>query len=269
VFRKRRQNTLKQAILKARDPALRELHAELRKRQQKVAQLELELSDTRANLARFEHELETSLGPLYRRLEELENRLREARRKAAHRLQWGDRADSPDVPKDVFEQFYKTWTSHKTKTKPPPPQQISENEKVELKNLFRSLAKMYHPDLVTDPEQKSWRAQRMAQINQAYISDDLNALKDIADKPAEPEPGLIKTPIDATASLKAEIQRLGGVIVDLERTLTQLINSHTVQLMLDVSMARRVGQNLLAQMANDLQAKVLNMEAELESLSNI
>jgi hypothetical protein len=209
---------------------------------------------------------------MYRRLEELESRLSEAQRKAAFKLQWGGKADSPDVSKDVAQQFYKTWTSRETKTKPSPPHQthqISDNEKVELKNLFRSLAKMYHPDLVTDPEQKSWRARRMAQINQAYISDDLTALKAIADKPTEPEPSPVQIQTDVAASMRAEIKRLGGVIVDLERTLTQLVNSHTVQLMLDVSMARRVGQDLLTELANDLQAKILNMEAELESLSRI
>lgn len=267
MFRKRRQNTLKQAILKARDPVLKELHVELSRRQEQVAQLELELSDTRADLARFEHELESRLGPLNHRLENLEARLSEARRKAAHKLQWGDRADSPDVPQDVVDQFQKTWTRRKTKNKPVPPAKISEETKAELKNLFRTLAKTYHPDLVTDPQQKSWHAKRMAQINQAYIANDLTGLQSLADKPAEPEPILEKPRTDVAANLKTEIKRLDGVIIELERTLSRLVNSHSVKLMLDASLARRAGTDLLAELAKDLQAKILGLEAELESLT--
>ena len=267
MFKKRRQNTLKQAILKARDPVIQELHVELSRRQEQVAQLELELSETRADLARFEHELESRLGPLNHRLENLEARLSEARRKAAHKLQWGDRADAQDVPQDVVDQFQKTWTRRETKTNPLPPAKINEETKAELKNLFRTLAKMYHPDLVTDPQQKNWRAKRMALINQAYMANDLTALQSLADKPAEPEPVLEKPLTDIAANMKAEIKRLDGVIIELERTLSRLINSHSVKLMLDASLARQVGTDLFAELARELQTKILGLEVELESLT--
>jgi hypothetical protein len=40
-----------------------------------------------------------------------------------------------------------------------------------------------------------------------------------------------------------------------------------VKLMLDASLARRAGTDLLAELAKDLQAKILGLEAELESLT--
>jgi dihydropteroate synthase len=143
---------------------------------------------------------------------------------------------------------------------------VSEETKAELKQLFRTLAKRFHPDLVTDPEEKRRREKVMAQVNDAYAAQNLATMKKLAQKPDRPEVPADKTREQIMVDLKAEIVRLDRVILALDRQLQDLINSHTVRLMLEVSIAERNGRNLLAEMAADIQADIARLEVELASL---
>jgi signal transduction histidine kinase len=169
---------------------------------------------------------------------------------------------------DVLEQYRRTWTP---KEKPPAPPaeepEISEQTKAELKALFRALAKRFHPDLVTDPEEKRWRVKVMAQVNEAYAAMDVAELQRLSAKPGRSEAPVQKTREQMLAELQHEIRRLDDVIRGLERTLQDLINSHTVQLMLEVTIAERSGQDLLGEMAADLRRKIADLEAEYARLS--
>jgi predicted nucleic acid-binding Zn-ribbon protein len=268
MFQRRNQRSLKRALDKASDSELRDLQEELNWRQERVAQLEFELSDTNANLARFNQKLDDRLGSLQQRLEEIEFEVEQARLRAARRAQWGDRADSPDMPVDVLEQYRRTWTP-KDKPPPPPPDEpeVSEQTKAELKSLFRALAKRFHPDLVTDPEEKRWRVKIMAQVNEAYAAMNLAELRKLSARPDRAEAQVEKTREQILADLRSEIRRLDTVIRDLERTLQDLINSHTVQLMLEVTIAERGGRDLLGEMAVDLRQRIADLEAEYARLS--
>jgi hypothetical protein len=267
MFQRRSRRSLKQAIDQAGDSELRELQLDLQERQERVAQLEFEISDTKAELGRFEHEYEARVGILERQLEELQADLEQARFRAARRAQWGDRADSPDMHVDVEEQFRRTWTRREKPPEPPAEEPITEEMKAELKTLFRSLAKRFHPDLVTDLEAKRWRQKIMAQVNEAYAAQDVRALKKLAEKQDRPEAPVQKSRDQILAGLRAEIRRLDGVIRNLEYTLQEIINSHTVQLMLEVTIASRQGRDLLAEMAESLRRRISDLEAEIASLA--
>jgi hypothetical protein len=267
MFQRRSRRSLKQAIDQAGDSELRELQLDLQERQERVAQFEFEISDTKAELGRFEHEYEARVGILERQLEELQADLEQARFRAARRAQWGDRADSPDMHVDVEEQFRRTWTRREKPPEPPAEEPITEEMKAELKTLFRSLAKRFHPDLVTDLEAKRWRQKIMAQVNEAYAAQDVRALKKLAEKQDRPEAPVQKSRDQILAGLRAEIRRLDGVIRNLEYTLQEIINSHTVQLMLEVTIASRQGRDLLAEMAESLRRRISDLEAEIASLA--
>lgn len=265
MFRKRRRKALKRALEEAMDPEIQELRAAVSERRERIAQLELELSDTRNEVAQFEGQLNARLGPLTQRLEDLEDRLAEARRRAERRAQWGDRTDWDEIP-DVVEQFRKTWTRSEEPPAPEPERPLDAETKGELKGLFRTLAKRYHPDLVTDPGEKRLRERVMAKVNAAYASGDLAALKALAAQPEHAEEAPRKTRTEIIAELHKEIRRLDGVIASLQRELQQLTNSYLVRLMLDASVARQAGRDLLGEMANDLLAEIARLEVELAAL---
>jgi len=262
----RRRRSLKRALEEAGDDELRLLRAEVSKRQERVAQLEFELSDTRADLARFEQELERRLGPLQQRQAQLEQQLEKARREAARRAQWGERLDAEEPPIDVEEQFRRTWTPRPKKAEPPQEQPVPEELKAEMRSLFRVLAKRFHPDLVTDLNEKRWRVKIMAEVNEAYASHDLAALRKLAERPDRLEEHRPKTREQLIIELRSEIARLDRVIQSLERKLQELIHSHTVQLMLEVTIAARSGRDLLEEMAKELRAEIARLEVELAGL---
>lgn len=265
MFEKKRRGTLKQAMDKATDPEINELRFAIAERQDKIAELELELSDTRSELARFELEYDAQVGHLQRRLEELEDELVRARHRSAQRAQWGPQAEGDEIP-DVMEQFRRTWTRHEEPAPPPPPEPSDDVSKEDLKKLFRTLAKMFHPDLVTETYEKKRREEVMAKINKAYAAGDAASLKALLDVPSEPEPVYQKTRAELAAELRSEARRLDGVIRDLSNTLHTLTNSATVKLMLDVSIARQQGRDLLVEMARDLTLEIERVEAEIAAL---
>lgn len=268
MFQRKSRRSLKQAIDQAGDSELRELQLDVQERQERIAQLEFEISDTNAELGRFEHEFDARVGVLEQQVVELEADLEQARFQAARRAQWGDRADSPDMHVDVLEQFRRAWTPREKAPEPPPEEPVSEDVKAELKALFRALAKRFHPDLVTDPEAKRWRQKIMAKVNEAYAAQDLQGLNTLASKQDRPETPVQKSREQQMADLRAEVRRLDGVIRTLQRNLNDLINSHTVKLMLEVTIATRQGRDLLEEMAIDLRNKIARLQAELASLSS-
>src|SRR3989304_1394750 len=168
MFSRRRRGFLRQAIQQSQDVELNTLQDELTRKQERVADLELEVFDARSALRQFESEVEGRLGASQRRLAELEKELAQARRQAARRAQWGERADSPDFPLDAVEQFERAWRQE-APAQPVPPKAIEdEDTRAEVKSLYRRLAKRFHPDLTTDAAEKAWREQLMAEVNQAY-----------------------------------------------------------------------------------------------------
>jgi len=266
MFQKRNRRSLKQALERAGDSDLRNLEADVAERQERIAQLQFELSDTQADLERFERDYEVKVGSLQLRLISLEAEVEQARLRAAHRAQWGDRTDSPDFNVDVVEQFRRTWAPRDKPSEPQPPAPVSDETKAELKQLFRALAKRFHPDLVTETEEKRRREKVMAKVNDAYATQNISLMKQLAQKPDRPEVLPTKTREQIIVDLKAEIARLDRVILALDRQLQDLVNSHTVRLMLEVSIAVRNGGNLLAEMAADIRMEIAGLETELKTL---
>lgn len=239
------------------DPEVESLRAALAKRREQVAALELELFE----LNRFADEIAVYLLPLQSRLDALQAQVAAARRRAARRAGTA----SFETPRDRFNQSDPA--SARTASPPPPPAPEPEPpDEAEIKALFRALAKRFHPDLTTDPAEKEWRKQMMAQVNAAYAARDLSALQALADQPDHPPVAAPKTRATLLTEMQAEIERLDGVVVHLERTLDQLATSPAVQFKLDASLARWAGHNLLGQMAADLEAEIARAEAELEAL---
>lgn len=267
MFKRRSQGSLKRAVDRATDPEIYDLKTKIADRQDTIADLELELSDTRNELSRFEIEYETRVGHLERSLEDAQNHLNDARRRTTHQAQWDDRSDEDEIP-DVMEQFNRTWSRREAPPPPPAPEEpVNEISKEELKTLFRTLAKLYHPDLVTEIYDKKRRAEIMTKINQAYAAGDAATLQSFLEPPSSPEPPRRKSRAETIVELREELQRLDRVVRNLESELNRLVNSETVRLMLDVTIAQREGRDLLGEMAEQLMDDIEQVEAEYHALS--
>ena len=86
----------------------------------------------------------------------------------------------------------------------------------QIRSLFRELARRFHPDLTTDPEEKKWRQEIMTRVNQAYTNRDLKALRALAEQPDRPIDSLEQSKEQEIRTLKLRVKRLDGVITDLK-----------------------------------------------------
>jgi hypothetical protein len=105
----------------------------------------------------------------------------------------------------------------------------------------------------------------MAKVNKAYNSNDIEALKTLLKEPVRPEPAPVKTRDEILEDLQKEVRRLDEVILNLSSTLQKLTNSEIVQFMLDVSVARSAGRDLINEMGLDLAQRISQIENELTS----
>jgi DnaJ-domain-containing protein 1 len=127
----------------------------------------------------------------------------------------------------------------------------------ELKKLYREVAKKIHPDLATDDEERQRRKQLMTEANQAYEEGNLEKLKAILhDWESSPESvkgegisfELIRI-IRQIAQSRERLKVIQAEIVALEQT-------ELYQLKTKVIEAEEFGQDLLVDMANELDEQI-------------
>jgi curved DNA-binding protein CbpA len=136
----------------------------------------------------------------------------------------------------------------------------------ELRKLYRALAKRFHPDLTTNPEEKLRRQEKMAVINQAYMEQDQAQLVTIADEPEKPVISQERTREHKVLDLYEEIDRLDELIQELERQINELNTSDELHLALEFSLAQHAGRDLLGEHAAFYKEQIHNLEQELDRL---
>ena len=98
-------------------------------------------------------------------------------------LQLRQQAEDLGVPFDVATPFWQAQTSESS-----PPDMHEEpllptetaRDKVAEKRLYRELARKFHPDLAQTAVDQAYRTSMMAAVNNAYASDNIEALYDLA-----------------------------------------------------------------------------------------
>ena len=99
------------------------------------------------------------------------------------RLQLLQQAEELGIPFDENDPFWQGQTAD-----PPPPDAHDQplfptdtpRDKVAEKRLYRELARKFHPDLADTAVERAYRTSMMAAINNAYSSDNVEALYDLA-----------------------------------------------------------------------------------------
>lgn len=233
----------------------------MNKKREYIAILELELFNTRVSL----HEINILFNE---RISPLEQRLRNLRRLLYEKLetQHGPDEDQehefsdPEEPDFTYQDTggngWRKIGGKKKKSQSP-------KQEEEIRNLFREMAKRFHPDLTSDPEEKKWREEIMTKVNQAYANRDLKTLKALAEQPDRPAASIMQTNEQEIKSLKKELKRLDGVIADLKGRINHLEESPAWQLKMEARMARRSGSDLLTEMENKVNEQIEDLKERL------
>jgi DnaJ-domain-containing protein 1 len=137
----------------------------------------------------------------------------------------------------------------------------------ELKKLYREVAKKIHPDLTTDDEERQRRQILMAEANQAYENGDLEQLQAILqDWESSPESltgeGISFDLIRIIRQIAQSRERLKIIQTEIQL----LEQTELGQLRKKILQAKETGQDLLAEMANELDEQINNLKEKLEQL---
>lgn len=243
----------------------RRRRAALAEMEQQLRQAEGELAALREEIRRFEAEVERRLGSSLDALAQLEAQIEalnaEVRRQREERL-FGERRASymvgalrPDKPPPVY------YPGTETPPEAGEPQAWPEAEPTSLKAVYRLLARRYHPDLATNEADRARRTEQMKRINQAFASGDMAALRTLAGLPAEKQAEGEQT-FAGEEALSAMRRRLEQVRQQIEA----LHRLPSVQLSLEVKLARRRGRDLLGEMGAEIGRKIARKTAERDYL---
>lgn len=253
-------------------PALEELEAlrtKVSRRREYLELLEFELFNTRNSLQEFTEAYNARLGALEKELNRLEGLLdikfeeeEQLREKLKGRQPRGwrysssgpSRSGSGETPdEEVGEQ-------EREKRKKDP---LYEEK---IRELFRNLAKRFHPDLAEEDEERAERERIMAEINQAYTARDMKALEKLAKEAGEQENTNAVGPHAEILRKKVELRHLEGMIFEVEHTIREIDLSPAMQLRNDLRFEKEAGRDFFADIESNLKQRISELSEHLLDL---
>lgn len=227
----------------------------------RLADREEEMADLRGELEQFEARYKMEVGRLYAELDEIEAQIAEEEyklvpddeeiKKKAEELR--RRAEESAAENDGGEACEFRW-----------------NPTPEARKAYHNLARIIHPDLALDPEEKERRHGLMAKLNQAYSAGDQNQLnKLVEDFKNSPETvsgdsigdDLVRA-IRQVAQIKARLNELRE-----EKSKAELSELFVLREKVRAEMSE--GRDLLKHMAERTKTFISKSERRLANLKNV
>ncbi len=240
---------------------------------EQLARLEQEHADLRVELHEFELLYNARVGPIEAQLAEAQLHIDEYRLRI-ELVQWRGKSLSPiqleaEVEHRLREQRERAEAIHANADiarsfVPPPP--IDPAADLDLKQVYRELAKRTHPDLATDEADRAIRSQRMVDVNALYAKQDLEGLRRILRQLETRRLAQDETPEQRLARLKDERLRLDAAIRHVKVEIADLNRDPLMVLKLEAALGRSRGHDVLAETAQQMQAKLIEAESELQEL---
>jgi septal ring factor EnvC (AmiA/AmiB activator) len=246
---------------------LARLRAALEQAQAELIEAEAQLADERAEVNAFEFEFEAQVGHWLNELEALEaeiKRYNDRIQMARNKRIFGIGYLSAD------EQYRRAWQAPPASAPTPPPQPLGMADETRVKQLYRQLARRFHPDLAMDDADRARRTEKMAAINDAYAARSLVELEALAKEPdnliriGQARPG--QTQAQLVQALEVELARCQRRLREVESERGSLHRRPSVQLSIEVKLAHRRGRDLLGEMAAELEHKIARKTVERDLL---
>ncbi len=260
---------------------IRDLRALLKDIRPKLVAAEHRLSEQLAEISSFEFLVRSRLEPLNRRMEKLDQEIA-ALQKEMRRLRENYIITTISDADDLYDtwRFYEEAGSaaagefryHEPQTRPPrQPHSPDQDEK--LRELYRQLARRFHPDFALNEADREYRTGVMMAINAAYTAGDLNRLQELANEPDPRRPHYSDE--ELAEALHRELEHCERRISEIEMELDNLHRHPSFLLKQRVDAAERSGRDLLEELAVDLRDRITErlaqrdvLQVEIDSFEN-
>jgi len=240
---------------------------------EQLARLEQEHADLRLELNEFELLYNARVGPIEAQLVKTQLHIDEYKLRI-ELLQWRGKSLSPiqleaEVEHRLRAERERAEAIHASADFARsfvPPSPIDPAADLDLKQIYRELAKRTHPDLAADEADRAIRSQRMVDVNALYAKQDLEGLRRILRQLETRRLAQDETSEQRLARLKDERLRLDAAIRHVKVEIADSNRDPLMVLKLEAALGRSRGRNVLAEVAQQTQAKLLEAELELQGL---
>lgn len=137
---------------------------------------------------------------------------------------------------------------------------------LDLKQIYRELAKRLHPDLAQDPGQRAVRSQRMAQVNDLYARYQLDALRQIFRDVTIDQAHLQENVEQRRLRLNYEYTQVAGSIRRVKAEIAEIERGRLMQLKIEYALQKARGRDMLAEVADSVHAQLQSAQNELNEL---
>ena len=240
-------------------------------KQRQVEELTIAIEALKSEVNLFERRYNAHISRYYFELDKVELEMKEYRL----RLQLRRENVSEEEIESRVEACFRTSRARVdayedvTESEPTPQaDKLPDTKAKHLQDLYRKLAKRYHPDKATDAKEEERREQLMPLINRAYHEQDIETLERLSLGETEihvPE----KTVSEKRSALQTELYRLNRAASQLRLEINRLKTGRTYQLKQQVENAKESGADLLTTLAKDLERKIKASRGQLARLINM
>lgn len=230
---------------------------ELDRKRDELEALKLQLAQEELNLATLENELNLFEGQYIRTIGVLLAQLDEIEAKIAEQYAQENPNDSEaQAQAEKFRKQANESAAGATETE----SQIQSkhfNPSDEIKELYRKAAKLMHPDLGIDDEDRARRTKFMAEVNAAYRSGDIDRLRMIINEwENSPEMVIGDGTGNELVRVIRSIAKIKERIESIRSKVNEILTSKIYILKTKSDDARKRGRDMLAEMAAILKEKI-------------
>ena len=254
-------------------PDLAQLESEVQVLRDQLAQLEQEHADLVVELSEFETLYQARVGPWQAKLEEAQLYIAEYKLRI-ELLQWRGSTLAPSQLeaeveyrlRDQRRYAHTIYEQAEAAQRAVPHTPIDSAAQLDLKQIYRELAKRMHPDLAADDLDRMAREQQMKSVNALYAQRDVDALRELFRKLNIVEERRRESPGEQALRLSQEHDRLVAAIKRVKGDIAELNHSGMMSLKLDYALGRSRRRDVLGEVAAKVQAQLSAAEIQLNQL---
>jgi chromosome segregation ATPase len=253
---------------------INKLQALLEELRPRLIEAEANLAERLALISAFEFQVRARLEPLTRRLDDLQAEIDELRQKLRRYRDDVSGLLDDDGPEKFsgeawrFDEQSGAAASGGFRYRAVPERKtvlLKADQLATLKQLYRQLARRFHPDLALDEADRAYRTDLMMAINAAYTAGDIDKLQRLALEPSFAST-LPQTDEELAESLQREVERCQRRLREIDQERATLENHDSTRLMKRAERAATLGRDLLDELAGDLRRRISEKLVERDVL---